>query len=491
MSESSTEKGIAHLTISKVFFLITGYCIIFALTRILGPEGFGIYSTISAFIVILNTVLLFGTIQSVSKFVSEDETKADLIKFKALQLQVFIGIIITSIYYFLAPFISTFLKDSTLIPLLQLSSIIVLCYCFYGVYIGYINGKKQFSKQAFIEITFTVLKALLTISLAYVGYKYSHQILTQYHYSFNIAVYGSLLGFCLAIILILIISIISIKSKPYAKEGFSIKKLITFQVGIVIFTLIITLLLQTDLILVKKFTNDFSTGIYAAALQISRVPYQIITGLIFIIFPLISEATFKKDTEKVKSYIHKTLHYTFIIVNLLVILFASTSKGTILLLYTEKYIQSASILSIYMFNILFFCLMLIMTTIISGSGKPYLSCSIAFTTLLLSIVLNYYSIPIYGINGAAIATTIAMFAGMLLATGVIILKFKCFLSPISLLKICLISCIIYFISLMIPTSTSLFVIIKFIVLSMAYFRLLFLLKEITSEDIKRIKMIIN
>lgn len=237
----------------------------------------------------------------------------------------------------------------------------------------------------------------------------------------------------------------------------------------------------------KKFTNDFSTGIYAAALQISRVPYQIITGIIFVIFPLISEVTFKKDTEKVKVYINNTLRYSFIIVSLIVILFASTPKGTILVLYTEKYIQSASILSIYMFSILFFSLLLIMATIISGSGRPFWSCGLGFITLIISIILNYYAIPIYGLNGAAIATTIAMFTGLVFASIFIILKFKCFLQPVSIMKIIMVGLIIYCISLFIPAETTLFVFIKFIILSIAYFRLLFIFKELNSEDITRIK----
>lgn len=228
MSHTSTEKGIAHLTISKIFFLITGYCIIFGLTRILGPEGFGIYSTISAFIVILNTVILFGTIQSVSKFISEDQTQADIIKHKALQLQIFVGTIITSIYYFSAPVIAGFLKDPTLIPLLQISSLIVLCYSFYGVYLGYVNGKKEFSKQAFLEITFTLLKAIFIIGLAYAGYQYSYNLLMP----FNVAVYGSLTGFSLAIITVLIISIIAFKSKPGKNEKFSIKNSSLFKVAL-------------------------------------------------------------------------------------------------------------------------------------------------------------------------------------------------------------------------------------------------------------------
>ncbi|MGD9581058.1 MAG: lipopolysaccharide biosynthesis protein [Vampirovibrionia bacterium] len=491
MSETSASKGVLHLTISKIFFILSGYCIIYALTRILGPEGFGIYSTISAFIVVLNTIILFGSIQSVSKFVSEDKNNAETIKNKALKAELITGIIISSSYYLCAPLIAVFLKDNTLTPLIEVSSVILLCYSVYGVYSGYINGKKEFSKQASIEIIFSVLKALLIISAAYISYKYFYSGINNIIYPFNMCVYSSLTGFSIAILICIIILFIITRSKTKENKEFSIKKLLYFQGYIIIFTLLITLLLQTDLILVKKFTDDYLTGIYSAALQLCRVPYQIITGVIFVIFPLISEVTFKNEREKTKTYINNTLRYTLIIVGLIVILFASSSEGTVLLLYTKKYIESAGILSIYMFNILFFCLLLIISTIISASGRPLLSCGVIFITLLISITLNYYGIPIYGIKGAAIFTTMATFTGLILSIIVLINKFKCFIKIKSLLKIVLALILIYLISILIPATSSLYVIAKFIILSIMYFRILCMLKEITIEDINRIKNIKN
>lgn len=484
MSKSSAEKGVLFLTLSKLYFLVGGYCIIFALTRILGPEGYGIYSSINAFIAVLDAVILIGTIQAVSKFVSEDEEQAEKVKQKALQLQTMVGGGIALIYFLMAPAIAGYLQDETLIPFLRLSAIIVLCYSFYGIYLGYINGRKLFVKQAFIDMTFTTIKASFMIGLAYAGLKYTQKVLGEGVTSTDLPTYGALGGFCLAAFIIVILCIIFVRSKKGIKSDFPAKKLLVFQGTIILFTLIINLLLQADLILVKKFTDNFSTGIYAAALQLSRVPYQAITAITFVIFPLISEATFNKETSKTKMYINNTLRFSLMLLTILVVLFATSPKGTILFLYNAEYIPSAEILAIYVFAVMFFALFFIMTSIISGSGHPGISCIAAFITLIITVSLNYYAIPKYELMGAAIATTIAMFSGTLITSGIILHKFKHLINPVNAIRIIFVGAIIYSIGIFYPAEGHLWVAIKFLVLWNSYLLLLFLTREINNEDIK-------
>lgn len=487
MAKPSAEKGVLFLTISKLYFLGAGYFIIFALTRILGPEGYGIYSSVNAFITVLNAVILIGTIQSVSKFVSENEQQAEIVKNKALKLQILIGGGLATAYFLLAPFIANLLKDPELVPFLQLSSIIVLCYSFYGIYLGYINGRKFFIKQAIIDMTFTTLKASFMIGLSYLALKYTQQVLMSNVKSLDLPVFGAIGGFCLAAFIIIVLCIILVQSVSNVKDDFSTKKLLAFQGAIILFTFIINLLLQADLLMVKKFTDNFQTGIYAATLQLARIPYQAITAVTFVIFPLISEVTFLKDTTKAQFYIHNTLRFSLMVITILVVLFSSTPKGSISFIYTDNYLPGTSVLSVYVFAVMFFALFFIMTTIISGSGRPFHSCAAAFITLVLTFSLNYYAIPNYGINGAAVATTIAMFIGMLISSAIIMNIFKSLIKPINAIRILLSGAIIYAISWFFPVEGHLWVAVKFIILWNLYLAILYLIKEITPDDIARLK----
>ena len=489
MAKSSAEKGVFFLTISKIYFLIGGYCIIYALTRLLGPEGYGMYSAVNAFTAVLDAVILIGTIQAVSKFVSEDEEQAELVKKTALKIQVLFGGSIALAYFLAAPLISSFLQDPSLEPFFRLSSIIVFCYAFYGIYLGYINGRKFFVKQAIIDMVFTTIKASLMIGFAFMAVIYVKGFLEDSS-NIELPVSATICGFILAAFIIVIISMIAFRSKSSTKGHFPVKKLLVFQGSIIIFTLIINMLLQADLVLVKKFTDNYFTGIYAAALQLARVPYQAITAVTFVVFPLISEVTFKKDTEKTKIYIHNTLRFSLMILTILVVLFSSTSKGTIFLLYTKTYLESSNVLSIYAFAVMFFALFFIMTTIISGSGRPIISCLAAFGTLILTVGLNYYIIPLYGIIGAAISTTIAMFIGMLITSFIILYLFKGLIKPINAIRISGCAGAIYFISYFYPATGFFWVILKFIILWNAYLIFLFIVRELTLEDMKIFKKLL-
>lgn len=490
MAKQTAEKGVLFLTISKVYFLIAGYFLIFSLTRILGPEGYGVYSSVNAFVAVLDAVILIGTIQAVSKFVSEDENQADLVKNTAIKLQIYVGGAVALIYFLCAPYIAIFLNDPSLVPFLRLSALIVISYSFYGIYLGYINGRKQFVKQAFIDMSFTTLKVSFMVGLAYLGLKYTNSVLGEGVISLDLSIYGALGGFALAALLIVVITSFITRSKGEVKRNFPISKLLAFQAAIILFTFTINMLLQTDLILVKKFTTDFNTGIYAASLQLARIPYQAITAVTFVIFPLISAATFRKDTIASKFYINNTLRFTLIIITIIVVLFSSTPEGTILFLYTDKYLPGSEVLSVYVFAVMSYALFFVMTTIISGSGKPFISCIAAIITLLLNFGLNYFAIPKYGIMGAAYATTISMTIGMIITSIIVFKLFNGLINSVNALRILLCGGIIYAISIYYPVEGLLLVAVKFVILWNLYLLLLVITKELTKSDIKIIVNII-
>jgi O-antigen/teichoic acid export membrane protein len=62
-------------------------------------------------------------------------------------------------------------------------------------------------------------------------------------------------------------------------------------------------------------------------------------------------------------------------------------------------------------------LLYVLTTIISASGRPRASLLIGTFTLAASGVFNFVLIPGYGLTGAAVGTTVAMFLGALVSSG--------------------------------------------------------------------------
>ena len=474
---SGAGRGVLYLTISKFYFILAGYAIFFGLPRLLGEELFGLFAIINSIVAILNAALVYGTIQMVSKFVSQEEEHGGAVLKSALKLQVAVGGSIFAAYYFSAPLIARCHNDPDLVPFLRLSSLIVICYAFYAIYMGYINGRKKFGLQATLDMSYSTLKMLFMLSLAAVGFGAA----------------GAIGGFAIAAFVLLVIAVIVCGGRQAGGFVRTIE-LFRFEAFIIVFTLITNLLLQTDLQLIKMRPPQALVGVssytlvahYAAAQRLAFIPYQAIIAITFVLFPYVSRLTFIDDRARLVEYIREALRYSLIILIGIGVLFATNSEGIIRLIFPSGYEAAAPALSLLVFGIVFFSILYINATIISGSGKPAHSFLLAFGTWVIDAILNYNLIPRYGMMGAAFSTTTAMLCGLAGSALYVRLKFGTYLPLVSALRICAAGAAVGAISLMLPCA-GLAILAKLAVLSLAYVTFLFLLRELDGDDIARIR----
>src|ERR671927_40451 len=84
-------RGTLYISAAKLWFILSGLGIHFTLPRLLSQEQFGLYQVVIGIVSIINAVVVIGTSQTVSKYISQDESRADSVKVKALKLQVAVG----------------------------------------------------------------------------------------------------------------------------------------------------------------------------------------------------------------------------------------------------------------------------------------------------------------------------------------------------------------------------------------------------------------
>lgn len=470
-------RGVIFISISKLWFMVSGYAIIFALPRILPPEVFGDYGVVIRIVSVLNAVLITGTIQAVSKFTSQEPRNAGAVKRAAISLQMLLGGGIFLVYLIVAPWIAEYENDAGLTPYLRLSSLIVISYSFYAVYMGFINGLKQFGKQAALDMTFSTLKLLLVVGLAFV--------MTR----FDLALAGAIGGFGLAAFLVLVIAIAAVPHRPF--EGYlGIGTLFRFSFFIMLFTFIITLLLGIDLLLLKKLGSDGAfAGYYTTAQYLAFIPYQAIISITFVLFPLISRLTHIDDRDRVCGYIKEALRYSLMIAMLIAVLFSANSGPLMRLLLPRGYESGAAALSILVFGVLCFAIFFVGATVITGSGRPGHSALLGAGALVISYGLNYILIPRYEMSGAAAASSIAMAAALAGSWIYLRARFGACLPLLSTARVCAAGAAVYAVSSFFPVA-GVAVIGKFAVLSVVYVAILFALRELGADDLKRVKGII-
>lgn len=471
-------RGTVYITASKLWFLASGAGIYLILTRLISKEQFGVYQVVTGTISIINAVIVIGTSQTVSKYISQDESKADAVKSKALRLQLAVGAGTALAFALLAPVIADYLNDSGLTNYLRLAALITLSYSFYSVYVGYFNGQKKFLTQAGLDISYSTMKLVFIVLFVWLGF----------------GVAGGIGGFALAAACVLILSAIA-AGKGERKGEVRTRDLFTFQFYLLMFTLVLNLLQKVDLLLIKalsspdaKMASD-NSGSYSAAIYIANITYQVIISATFVIFPLVSQSTFADDRELTRSYISNTLRYTLMIMAVLATLFSANAEGVMHVFFPADYQSGSPVLAIAAFGMLFFGLIYVMTTIITASGRPTVSLVIGVVTLAASAGLNTLLIPEYGIKGAATGMSASMLLGAMIGSVYLIAKFGALMPVISILRIALCSGAVYAASVAFTPASKVLIVGKLAVLCVVYAIALVAVREIGRDDLASVKKV--
>ena len=472
-------RGTIYITLAKIWFMVSGYGIHYLLPRLISREEVGLYQVTVSVVSIINAVIITGTYQTVSKYISQEPEKAGAVKSKALKLQTVVGGGASLGFFLLAPIIADYLNDSRLTGYLRLASLITLSYSFYAVFTGYFNGLKKFLAQAALDITYSTLKLAFIIALVWIG----------------LGVEGGIGGFALAAASVLVISAVLAGRGRRAGEVRA-SELLKFQGLLLLFTLVLNLLQKVDLILIKALSSTDATQTslnaadYSAAFNVANITYQIIISITFIIFPLVSEATFANDSQRTRSYIAGTVRYTLMIMALVATLFSANSTEVLLLIYPAEYAGGAAPLAVLAFGMLLFGLLYVLTTIISASGRPKVSLMVGLLSLGASALLNFLLIPAYGLRGAATATTVAMLIGVLAASGYLLVIYKTLIGPVSALRIAGCAALVYALSILYSPTSAALIIAQLVVLSILYLGLLLVTRELGREDFAAVKRIV-
>jgi stage V sporulation protein B len=466
MKKDSIGKGTIYITISSMFFLVAGYVINVFLGRILGPEDYGRYGVVIALMGIVNVFQTAGVPQALAKFTAEEGPDEKEILSASFFVQIITSSALFIFFFAAAPMLATKLNDRSLISSIQFMSLIFPFYGAYAIYVGYLNGKHEFKKQAIVNSVYSITKVLAILGFAYI---------------FRLT--GALFGFIIAPFFGAIVGYQKIRLR-LSKLIF--RKLILFSIPLIGFAILSTLQSSVDLFFIKALLHDpKAAGYFTASQNIARIPYYGLSAFAAVLFPAISASVSQGNHLKTKKIINDALRYILILLIPATLLISATSNQIVSLLYSKEYAAAAGPLSIIIIGYGFLTLFTILANILSGSGSPKSAMVIAGSGAIANSILCYFLIPLYGLNGASFATTLAGGLTCFLAIILIIHKFKTFTYTPSLVKIGIASAIPYAVSFFINLPTLLLP-IKYGILGIVYLAALYLLKEIKPEDSKRI-----
>lgn len=182
---------------------------------------------------------------------------------------------------------------------------------------------------------------------------------------------------------------------------------------LVLSSIVISIYMKIDQIMIKELVDNASVGQYAAAVRLSEAWYFIPMIICTSLFPAILNAK-SKDLGLYKERL-RNLYTLMVILGLsIVIPVIFFADWGILFLYGEQYDQTAEVLKIHIWaGVFVFLGVANQKWFISENLQSY---NVICLTLgmLTNILLNIIFIPRYGVSGAAYATLISQFTASFL-----------------------------------------------------------------------------
>lgn len=387
--------------LSNIAGTLAMFAVTLFLTRTVDQEIYGEFRLAFSFVSLLVVVLLFGRDNGVIYFSQKEKDEKGIDKIITEEalfslLMLVIGVILLGVF---KNFILQFIFNNNISSRNYLLSLLMIpLWGFFNIGIAGLKAKKLINysftltnlTQRVIRVPFFIL--LITFSQSF----------------FSLTL--SMLFSQVVLLFILIRKLPSmILVKKAAIKNFFLRFKYSIQLGLT--AIIFVVLGKIDIIMLGNLSNVSNVAIYDVCILLSFVVIFPYLALVKSSEPIIKNII--NDTLLQKKY-KQNLELAISIASLVVAIFVM-QPGLILSFFGNNYIQGKNALIILAIGYLCINFLASPLEFLNMSGYVNTSLSILAITLVLNICLNYFLIPIFGLNGAAMATMISLLTTKLIA----------------------------------------------------------------------------
>lgn len=393
-------------SLKTMFLRIIGVVTLFGfslfLTHNYDPKIIGQYDFIRMVLLVLSSICVLGTDQSILYFTgiltSTNETQKLKSIYKKIVVLIFMLCLVVLIVFFsIGPNrIAVFFNDKSTY-LLMAKAIIALF--FYSVTL--------FNTETIRALDKIYMAELFRNTFKYVSVIIGAVVLFYYHLE-TYLVDTFLIGFvALSIITTIIIFRLFKKQKDYSvllndTNSFSYSFIAHKSYPMAISNLAIFLMMTFDVVFLKKFKGDETVAYYAVAMKLVSILFMINNS----VYISVSLKIAQLYTDKNRAELLKALKHSARIIVLLtvpVVLIVCLFSENILYFFGENYTQGKQALLILMIGQLMASFFGVSAIYLNMTGRQSIFQIVLIFAVLVNLILNIILIPIYSLTGAAIA----------------------------------------------------------------------------------------
>jgi O-antigen/teichoic acid export membrane protein len=162
---------------------------------------------------------------------------------------------------------------------------------------------------------------------------------------------------------------------------------------------------RIDIFLVNGFLNPAAVGVYVVAVQIAERLWILSQAVSTVLLPRLAELD---DDESARTKLTPLIgRWVLFATTLVTIVVAIFSQPLITVLFGEVYAEAVGVLLWLLPGVALGSLSRVLSNDLAARGRPELNLYTAAVVVLVNVMLNLLLIPQMGIEGAALATTIA------------------------------------------------------------------------------------
>jgi len=473
------------LIIGNLLFRVGGYINRLLMSRMLGPEGYGLYGLTLPFQGIFQILSAGGLPPAISKYVAQYNAKDEKqltkqVIITATKFMILMAILLSIILLFSSDFIANviFHKPAVVWPLRAVSLITP-----FSVVVGAMRG----AFQGFYKNEYTVYNRLAE--------QISTIVFACVFVFVGLYAMGAVLGTAFGFVVSAISAVYLYKRyiNPLFKDEAPLKlsfneelkllwMLIKFAIPVAVTALSEMAIYDIGTFVIGALMLSTDVGFYNAADPISRIPLVISLSISTVLLPAASEAYALKDNNLLQTYVVDCLRYSILTVLPLCVLISIFSLPIMVILFGSVYAPSSGVLSILVIGMSFYTIYMICSSILQGINNPRIPMYILLIGSLINLVTNYYFVSIYGIIGAGIGTTITTAILMVIILFIVINKTDIKIPWMNIARIIIANSILALVCIFIP-KTIVGCIIGFIIGALVYLISILKLKVMTKRDL--------
>lgn len=443
--ETARQAGRGGLAIAgaKIFFILSGLIQQIALKHILGLQSYGTLGRVQGIASVVYNPVVSASVQGVSRAVAQspDEERDAAVR-RTLAIHGAAIVPLAVAFFLSAPLLADALHAPHLTMPLRIVTGVLFLYGLYTPLVGVLNGRKRFTRQAFVDVAFATLRTVGLLGGAWllVGR--------------GLGVEGALAGFVGAAAIILVVTVPMAGLGRRGPGGPTIRQHLAFIAPLLAGQLALNLLFQSDLQLLGLFAAqaaeqagldparaDTLAGAYRNAQLFCFLPYQLLLSVTFVLFPLLAAAWRDRDRAAVASYVRTGVRLAVVLAGLMVSVTASLPGPLLRLVFgADSATLGAAAMRILALGLGAFAIFGILATVLTSLKREVVSA--ALTIAALALVVGLCTLLVYGqpygpgmLLRTAVSTSVGLLLAALLAAWFVYRTTRAVVSPLTVLRV--------------------------------------------------------